>query len=707
MLDLRTYRSQQVAPSAGRSPDPEISDPARTITGDEPDGLAQGAARDQTRAVEAGRQPGDDRAGASSRRCPPRCSRTSQDVAGLCPSDGLPYNVDQWDGYTADRHELFEHLRDHGMQNAVFLTGDIHSSWACDLPVDAGTYPASETVGTEFVCTSVTSNNLKDITGRPARTTSLAVEAGITTANRHIKYLNFDDHGYSVVDITRERMQMDYFIISDRSDRKARPRTRTASWATRVNSQKVHAVSRASRLMRIPGPDPSHRAHGRPGRPVPRGCSPRRSAHRPPPRREARGSTCSSSTAASPVRSRPTLTPRLRRAARQRTQLPAARSMPVMETIPNHVMMMTGVRPDRTGVPANSIFDRTAGRGPDLDRGRPALPDRHRTAQQAGLPTGTVLSKDLPLRRLRRPRHAPLGAVAVIPVTGHAPDQFTMDAAIAMVEEFDPHLVFVNLGDVDRFGHSDLYRHDVRAARTSRWPTPTSRSAGSSTCSSLGSVAATRWSSCSPTTRWTGPPARTTSTSLGLRGRPVAGRQGAGRRQRRRRPPLLDRPVVRPLGRRAPDAPARARHRWRPVGRTRPPSLRLGAAAGDLVVYCQAGRRFSAPAVRRNPIPGNHGHPATEPIPFFVGGGSPRAAAYLLVLGGAHDGRRPDGRRGVRARRPTRRVRRPQRPLSHADSRRRMTGVAVTPCTSTDNAIVNVTVAQSCSRPGKSAWPAA
>ena len=49
-----------------------------------------------------------------------------------------------------------------------------------------------------------------------------------------------------------------------------------------------------------------------------------------------------------------------------------------------------------------------------------------------------------------------------------------------------------------------------------------------------------------------------------------------------------------------------------------------GARAGDLVVFCKAGRRFSAaPGPDANPIPGNHGHPATEPIPFFVGGGSP------------------------------------------------------------------------------------
>ena len=42
------------------------------------------------------------------------------------------------------------------------------------------------------------------------------------------------------------------------------------------------------------------------------------------------------------------------------------------------------------------------------------------------------------------------------PVSGHAPDLFTMQAALAMLDEVDPHLMFVNLGDIDRFGHSDL-----------------------------------------------------------------------------------------------------------------------------------------------------------------------------------------------------------------------------------------------------------
>ncbi len=41
------------------------------------------------------------------------------------------------------------------------------------------------------------------------------------------------------------------------------------------------------------------------------------------------------------------------------------------------------------------------------------------------------------------------------------------------------------------------------------------------------------------------------------------------------------------------------------------------------MAYCRSGWRFSDPDVYSNPIPGNHGHPATKPIPFFVTGGSP------------------------------------------------------------------------------------
>ena len=93
----------------------------------------------------------------------------------------------------------------------------------------------------EFVCSSVTSNNLKDITGDPTGATSTAVEETIKANNRHIKYLDFDEHGFSVLDLTPERAQMDWFIISDRADRDATI-TWTTSYAAPAGSSRVVSV---------------------------------------------------------------------------------------------------------------------------------------------------------------------------------------------------------------------------------------------------------------------------------------------------------------------------------------------------------------------------------------------------------------------------------------------------------------------------------
>lgn len=241
MLDLRTYRDQQAAtPAPSPVPGPGGGSDG-TITGRaQMDWLKQRLRRGGAQWKLVGNPVMI--APVTFAQLPRDLVDPVNDVTGLLPSDGLPYNVDQWDGYTRDRRELFDHIRDQGLRDVVFLTGDIHSGWACDLPYDPATYPLGDSAGVELVCTSVTSNNLKDITGTPPRTSSLAVEAVIQTNNRHVKYLNFDDHGYSVLDVTPERVQMDWYVIGDRADRRAGS-SWSASWATRSGTNKVHAAS--------------------------------------------------------------------------------------------------------------------------------------------------------------------------------------------------------------------------------------------------------------------------------------------------------------------------------------------------------------------------------------------------------------------------------------------------------------------------------
>ncbi len=335
----------------------------------------------------------------------------------------------------------------------------------------------------------------------------------------------------------------------------------------------------------------------------------------------------------------PSVTPNLFALREGGLHHPRASSMPIMETIPNHVMMMTGVRADRTGVPANSIYDRALGAGRTMDR-----PEDIKAVtvieqlNRRGFTTGTVLSKEYLYgvfgeRATHRWEPAP-----IIPYSEHAPDVFTMNATLSMIEEFDPHLVFVNLGDIDRMGHVDFTGPSVRIARrlvlmdtdllvgrfidllktSGRWE------------HSMVMVVADHsmdWSD----------PDRLVSLQGVLQADPML----AGKVQ------IEDNggaDLVYWTGADAQRDAAIQRIRDIAKGvdgvlvahRRDKPWLRLGPEAGDVVVFCKAGWRFSDPNQLSNPIPGNHGHPATRRIPFFIGGGHPRVPRAKNSSAGAH-----------------------------------------------------------------------
>lgn len=124
MLDLRTYRSKQASGPA----DPDIDDPARTITGDaQMTWLTNGVTTTEAQWKLIGNP-----VMIAPVRFPSNLSTRDRqalhELTGTPPVEGVPYNVDQWDGYTADRAELFSTLRRNGVHNTVFLTGDIHSA---------------------------------------------------------------------------------------------------------------------------------------------------------------------------------------------------------------------------------------------------------------------------------------------------------------------------------------------------------------------------------------------------------------------------------------------------------------------------------------------------------------------------------------------------------------------------------------------------
>ncbi|MFE0414409.1 alkaline phosphatase D family protein [Streptomyces tendae] len=231
LLDLRSFRSQQVALGKG-----EVDDPDRTLTGRaQLDWLKSGlAASDATWRLVGNPVMISPFAVGS---LPAALLGPLAELLGL-PKEGIALNTDQWDGYTDDRRELLAHLRAHAIRNTVFLTGDIHMAWANDVPHHAGTYPLSASAATEFVVTSVTSDNLDDIVKVHEGTVSAIAAPVIRAANRHVHWVDTDRHGYGVLDITADRAQMDYYVVSDRTDAAA-----TSAWArsyrTRSGTQRV------------------------------------------------------------------------------------------------------------------------------------------------------------------------------------------------------------------------------------------------------------------------------------------------------------------------------------------------------------------------------------------------------------------------------------------------------------------------------------
>ncbi|TCJ95107.1 alkaline phosphatase D family protein [Nocardia alba] len=213
MLDLRTYRDEEAGPGAGWR---HADDPSRTITGRaQMEWLTAGLTSSPTRWKLVGNS-----VMIAPLVFPPLEPATTQAVTEALgiPQGGITVNGDQWDGYTADRATLFRAIADNEVGEVVFLTGDIHTSWAADLPRNPANYPGGATVGAEFVIPSVTSSSVGDLLRMPARTASVPAEEAIKAANHHLRYVELDSHGFGVLEVTAAQTQMDWFYLADVTD---------------------------------------------------------------------------------------------------------------------------------------------------------------------------------------------------------------------------------------------------------------------------------------------------------------------------------------------------------------------------------------------------------------------------------------------------------------------------------------------------------
>ncbi|MFI0454585.1 alkaline phosphatase D family protein [Actinomadura sp. 6N118] len=114
------------------------------------------------------------------------------------------FGMDLWDGYAAQRRRLLEGIREHGVENAVSICGDIHRSIASELKTDFDD-PDSPVAAVEFAGTSISSG--KD----GADQDQLGLD--FLKANPHMKFHNAQ-RGYVRCKATTKELTADYRVLA-------------------------------------------------------------------------------------------------------------------------------------------------------------------------------------------------------------------------------------------------------------------------------------------------------------------------------------------------------------------------------------------------------------------------------------------------------------------------------------------------------------
>lgn len=187
VLDTRQYRSDQLYSDAKHAVlGPEVDDPSRTMTG----AAQESWLIDGWRASEA------------LWNVMPQQVCFSQRKLDLNAEPKM--SMDAWDGYRASRRRILDGAKAAEVENLVVMTGDVHVGYAFDIKDDFDD-PASKTLGTEIVATSVASG--RDGAERPPNWDTYL------KANPHLKFYD-GRRGYVRVTLDRQKARADFKTVS-------------------------------------------------------------------------------------------------------------------------------------------------------------------------------------------------------------------------------------------------------------------------------------------------------------------------------------------------------------------------------------------------------------------------------------------------------------------------------------------------------------
>jgi len=188
LLDTRQYRSSRACGGAPVGECPDRTDPVRTMMGAAQEAwLGQALAGSTARWNVLGNQ----------------TMMGNINFLAPFPPQQL-YNLDQWDGFAANRDRILGLCADARVPNPVVITGDIHSSWVWDLRKQSADL-ASPVVGTEFVGPSISSEFPPELAG--AATT-------LGTLNPGFRWFDAD-HGYVLCTLEPAVWRSDYRAVAN------------------------------------------------------------------------------------------------------------------------------------------------------------------------------------------------------------------------------------------------------------------------------------------------------------------------------------------------------------------------------------------------------------------------------------------------------------------------------------------------------------
>jgi alkaline phosphatase D len=152
---------------------------------------------------------------------------------------GIPFVLENWDGYPFERNQIFNNLQSNRVNNLIFATGDFHCSFANDVPRDPNNpvlYNRANGRGSlavEFVLPSINAGNLDEGFAGLDDIPGEILEGGVQLICPHTKYVELTEHGYVLLDITPERAQGEFWFQDDIRNPAITSERCAAVWQTR------------------------------------------------------------------------------------------------------------------------------------------------------------------------------------------------------------------------------------------------------------------------------------------------------------------------------------------------------------------------------------------------------------------------------------------------------------------------------------------